>query len=322
MDIMRTVIRHATIISSSEITRNGYISIKDGVIEEVGREPYSGSAENVINAEGLIAMPGFIDTHTHGIRGLDVTNDRDPCKILEMAKYYSEHGVTSFLPTTVTAPLEILKESCKAVREALQLWKPSHGARILGIHLEGPYINPEAAGAQNKSFIRPPDAREFKDLVEACGIVKQVTIAPELKGSEELVRYAKGSGIVVSAGHTNASYEDGLKSIRLGVSKANHLFNGMTRFHHREPGIAIALLQSPDVYLEVIADFIHLHRAVVKMIIDYATPNRVVLITDSIAATDMPDGVYPAWWLRSCCSAGSVQARRVRRLSRVNVNHG
>ena len=302
---MSLIVRRGRIVTSKRVIENAYILIKNGLIVEVKEEPYTGLAETMINAEGLIVIPGFIDTHTHGIRGLDFTANREPTSILQAAKYYVRHGVTSFLATTITAPFEVLVEACSAVREAMRTWRSECGARILGVHLEGPYISPEAAGAQNKTYIRSPNIEEFKKLVEASGnIIRQVTIAPELPGASEFIAYAKSLGVTLSAGHTNASYEEGLKSIELGISKATHLFNGMTRFHHREPGIALALLQSPSVYLEIIADFIHLHPAVVKMIIDYASPRRVVLVTDSIVATDMPDGMYDLGGLRVIVKRG------------------
>jgi N-acetylglucosamine-6-phosphate deacetylase len=301
---MSLVIRHGKIVSSTRIIDNGYILIKNGSIAEIGREPFTGFAEETIDAEELIVLPGFIDTHTHGIQGLDFTSNRDPYSILEMARHYARHGVTGFVATTVTAPLEVLEEACKAVGEAMEMWRGG-GSRILGMHLEGPYINPSAAGAQNKIYIRTPNVDEFKRLAESCrGVVKQVTLAPELPGAATIIAYARSAGITVSAGHTNASYDDGLRAVELGVTKASHLFNGMTRFHHREPGIALALMQSQNVYLEIIADFVHLHPAVVKMVIDYASPRRVVLITDSIAATDMPDGVYELGGLKIVVEKG------------------
>lgn len=300
-----TVLKHVKIISTSDVIENGYVVIKNGLITEIGVGSPSIGFGSQIDLDNLIVMPGFIDTHTHGIKGFDVTTCKSPYDILTMSKYYAEHGVTGFLATTVSAPLDTLLNVCKTVEEAMSYWRSEYGARILGIHFEGPYINPEAAGAQNTAYIRFPNLKEFKNLYENCkGVLKQITIAPEVGGANEVIEYAKAVGIVVSAGHTNASYEDGLKAVEMGVTKATHLFNGMKRFHHRDPGISMALLQSPKVYLEVIADFIHLHPAVVKMVIDYASPDRVVLITDSIAATDMPDGVYELGGLKVVVQGG------------------
>ncbi len=302
---MKLVLRHLMIVSSGELIDDGYIVIEGGVIRDVGREPFGVSASNEVNLSGYIAVPGFIDTHTHGVRGLDVTSNPEPHRILEMGKHYVRHGVTSYVPTTVTAPHEVIIDVCRAVREARVQWTSSNGSRILGVHLEGPYINPKAAGAQNTAHVRKPSIKELQEYVDVSGkTVVQLTVAPEVDGALDLISYASSMGIVVSAGHTYSSYEEGVKAIEMGVSKATHIFNGMTRFHHREPGIALALLQSPKVFIELIADFIHLHPAVVKMAIDLGGPNRVALITDSIAATDMPNGIYELGGLRVIVEKG------------------
>jgi len=287
------ILRHLRIVSSRELIDDGYIRIKNGVVAELGREPIRESGGEDIILKGYTAVPGFIDTHTHGIMGLDVTLNPEAHKLLEMGRHYVKHGVTAFLPTTVSSSHETIMEACKAVKQAIEEWTPEFGSRILGIHLEGPYLNLKAAGAQNPQYIREPNVRELEQYIRVSGNnIRQITIAPEIKDAYKVITFAKSMGITVSAGHTNASYEEGIKGVELGVTKATHIFNGMTRFNHREPGIALALMQSPGVYVEIIPDFIHLHPATVKMIIDHVSPNRVVLITDSIAATDMPDGVY------------------------------
>jgi len=287
------VLRHLKVVSSTGVIEDGYIRIKDGIIVELGHEPVAGFGGEEIIQRGCTAVPGFIDTHTHGIMGLDITFDPEADRLLEMCRHYAKHGVTAFLPTTVSSSHDNIIKVCRGVREAMMKWMPQVGSRILGLHLEGPYLNPDMAGAQNPKYIREPSIRELKEYINVSGNnIRQITIAPEVKGACELIRFAKYMNVTVSAGHTNASYDEGLKSIKLGVSKATHIFNGMTKFHHREPGIALALLQSPSIYLEVIADLIHLHPAVTKMVTDYASPARTVLITDSIVATDMPDGAY------------------------------
>ncbi|MEM2855249.1 MAG: N-acetylglucosamine-6-phosphate deacetylase [Desulfurococcaceae archaeon] len=302
---MRLTLRHLTIASSSKLIEDGYVVVERGIIRDVGREPLGSSVSSEVNLSGYIAVPGFIDTHTHGVKGLDVTSNPEPHRILEMSKHYVKHGVTSYVPTTVTAPHEVIIDACRAVREARLQWTPIDGSRILGVHLEGPYINPKAAGAQNTAYIRKPSIKELQEYIDASGkTVVQITIAPEIDGALDLIRYASSVGITVSAGHTDSSYEEGVKAVELGVSKATHIFNGMTRFHHREPGIALALLQSPRVFIELIADFIHIHPAVVKMIIDLGGSSRITLITDSIAATDMPDGIYELGGLKVIVEKG------------------
>ncbi|MEM0002042.1 MAG: N-acetylglucosamine-6-phosphate deacetylase [Desulfurococcaceae archaeon] len=287
------VLRHCKIITPNMVIKDGYVVIEDGIIKGVGKEPFKGPTSESIDLEGQLLLPGFIDTHTHGISGLDITMNPDPSALLEMSSHYARHGVTGFLATTVSAPHDVLLKACKAFKEAKDSWRPSHGARLLGLHLEGPYISPEMPGAMNPLFIRKPSIRELEEYIEASGRnIRQITIAPEIEGIDELIAYARLNNIVVSAGHTNASYEIGLDKIAMGISKATHIFNAMRGIHHREPGVALSLLQARRVFVELIADFIHLHPGVVKMIIDYASPDRVVLVTDSIAATDMPDGVY------------------------------
>ena len=286
-------LRHVSILAPSTIIRDGYIIMKDGLILDFGREPLGGLVGDVENLAGHIVVPGFIDTHSHGIEGLDLTVKPDPWNLLDMSRRLVKYGVTGFLPTTVTAPHDTLLEICRAFRDAVKMWSPARGARLLGLHLEGPYISVEASGAQDPEFIRKPNIKEFSQYIEASeGGVRQVTVAPEVEGALDFVRYAKTQDIVVSAGHTNATYEQGIEAVKAGVSKATHLFNGMRRFHHRDPGIALALMESSQVYLELIVDFIHLHPAVVKMVINYAGPGRVALVTDSIAAAGMPDGLY------------------------------
>lgn len=285
-------LRHARIVSREEIIEDGFIVIENNLIKEVGREPiHSGGLLSSWNLENLIVVPGFVDTHTHGIAGIDFTDE--PAGVLEAAREYVRSGVTSFLATTVAADLENLIRVCREVRRLRVESERREGSRLLGLHFEGPYVNPEMAGALNPDYIRRPDIQEFKMLLEVCeGELKQITIAPELPGAIDLIRVAASRGITVSIGHTNASYEQTLAGIRAGARKATHIFNAMRRFHHRDPGPSLALIEERDVVLEVIADFIHLHPAVVRFLVSHAGPDRIALITDSIAATGLPDGLY------------------------------
>ena len=296
---MSYVLRHVKIVTPLHIVDDGYIVIENGFIKEIGKEPISLSKlVDSIDTRGLIAVPGFIDTHIHGYGGIDIMW-ADAHSILDMGKKLVKHGVTAFLPSTVTASHEGLVDVCRKIRDAYREWNPDYGARILGIHLEGPYISPIKRGAQNPKFIRRPSASELNEYIEVSeGLVRQITIAPEVENGIEFISYAYSRGIVVSIGHTVASYEEGLRAIEAGARKATHIFNAMTEFHHRKPGVAIALLQNPKVFIEVIADFIHLHPAVVKMVIDIAKPERVALITDAISATALPDGEYELGGLR------------------------
>lgn len=286
-------LRHVKIVKEHEVVDDGYIVVSRGRVRDIGKEPlqnFSGECEDL---SGFIVLPGFIDTHIHGVEGIDITWSHEPEAILEVSRRLVKYGVTSFVPTTVSAPHNIILAVCRAVRNARAMWGPDYGARVLGLHLEGPYISREMAGAHDLEYIREPSVQEFREAVEVSGYsIVQVTVAPEVKGCHDLIRYARQVGVVVSAGHTCASYEEGIRAIEVGVTKATHLFNAMKRFHHRDPGIALALIEDPSIYLEVIADYIHLHPAVVKNVVRYAGADRVVLVTDAIAATGLSNGDY------------------------------
>jgi len=312
IDLEEYVIHNINIIYMDHIISNGYIYIKNGFIADIDiGSPPKYLMSKVEKIDGKYILPGFIDTHTHGIAGIDVTESIDPYKFLELAKHYVRHGVTSFLPTTVSTSHDRIIEVCKAIREAMSIWRPENGSRILGLHMEGPYINPKRAGAQNPIYIRIPTMSEVKNLLDSCGdVVKQISMAPEIENSLSIARIFVERGITVSAAHTDATYDEGLKAIENGFTKITHIFNGMREFHHREPGIALAFLQNEKTFIEVIADFIHLHKSVVKMIIDIAGPDRVVLITDSILATDMPDGIYTLGGLKVIVENGIARLEK------------
>ncbi|MEM1510901.1 MAG: N-acetylglucosamine-6-phosphate deacetylase [Thermofilaceae archaeon] len=291
--ILLLALRHLKIVTKGSVIDDGYIIIDDGKIVEIGKESLTGFHGSSENCEGMIAVPGFIDTHIHGFQGSDVRIRSEPETFLEMSSKLVKYGVTSFTPSTSTASHEMLLAACKAVHKAMNLWRPAHGARIIGLHLEGPYISKEMAGAQNISYIRKPNIKELREYIETSGYnIVQLTIAPEVKGALKLITIAKELGIVVSAGHTNATYEEGVNAIKAGITKATHLFNGMRKMQHRDPGIALALIEDPDVYLELIVDYVHVHPAMIRHVIKYAGPSRVILITDAAAPAGCGDGIY------------------------------
>jgi len=262
------------------------IYVEGGVVKKI--KPYW--AENAENYKEYIAAPAYVDTHTHGCCGIDVNTAKDR-DLVKLARELTRFGVGAFVPTTVTAPHEELLRMCEIVG-SLET-SGGEGAEILGLHLEGPYINPEKRGAQNPEFIRKPSVAEFEEYYRASkGKLLIVDVAPELEGSSELIREARLRGVHVGMGHTNATYEEAVRAIALGCDRAVHIFNGMRVFHHREPGVVLAALESPQVYIEIIADFIHLHPATVRFVTNFAGWHRVMLVTDSISASMLPDGVY------------------------------
>ena len=242
-----------------------------------------------LDATGCTVLPGFIDVHVHGALGAD-TMDADPAALARMARFAAQHGVTAFLPTTMTADAASTLAAVQAVAAA---GKRPHrnGAAILGVHLEGPFISPRFPGAQPASAIRAPDRAEF-DALCAAGPVRMITLAPEMPGALDLIRVAHAAGIVAVAGHTAATYAECEAGIAAGVTQATHTYNAMTGLHHREPGTLGSILSNDQVYAQLIADTIHVHPAAMKILARCKGMARTILITDAMRAVGLPAGSY------------------------------
>ncbi|KXA91595.1 hypothetical protein AKJ63_01240 [candidate division MSBL1 archaeon SCGC-AAA259D18] len=264
---------------------------------EISRE------EKVFDYSDAIASPGFIDIHTHGYGGNETTSGEEE-DLANFSEAVPKHGVTSFLPSTVTASQENLLKVCSSLEDVVE--RDRKGARILGLHLEGPHVGSgDEAGAQNVEFARSPDSGELGELFEASGgRIERITLAPELPGSLEYIGRAGELGITVAAGHTAATYEEAIKGFNAGISICNHLYNGMKGFHHRNPGIIGACLIRDDVYVEMIVDMHHLHPAAIEMALKAKGVERSILITDSISATGLPDGEYELGGLETIVEDG------------------
>jgi len=275
------VLKDGEIYTPEEVIK-GNILIEEGKIKEIGDFTPPTGAE-LIDLEGKIVAPGFIDVHTHGLGGYDAMDGRSA--IEEISVLLPRYGVVGFLPTGVASSHQALLNFLRDVKEAKR-----RGAKILGAHLESPYISMEKRGAQPPEAIRPVNMREIEELIEAG--VKMVTIAPEVEGALEAIKRLKDAGVIVSLGHSNASWEEALKGINAGISKATHTFNAMPSLHHRNPGCVGLTLVDERVACEVIADFIHLHPIIVKLIIKAKGKDKVILITDSASYAGLPDGEY------------------------------
>jgi len=244
--------------------------------------------DTLVDGGGNIVLPGFIDVHVHGALGHD-TMDGDLRGLIKQAEFYVQHGVTSFLPTTLTNSREAITTALDTIQQGMQT---SHqGSTILGAYVEGPYLNVEKAGAQNPEFIRTVDRDEAAEWLDT-GIIKIMTVAPEFSENDWLIQECARRGITVSAAHTNATYMQMLYAIGMGVSQTTHTFNGMRGFHHREPGIIGAAFEDDSVYCEVIADNLHVHPSAMEVLWRAKGAKGVILITDSTRATGMPDGEY------------------------------
>jgi N-acetylglucosamine-6-phosphate deacetylase len=234
-------------------------------------------------AQGLV-LPGFIDTHVHGGGGSDTMGGGEA--IGRIARLHARHGTTSLLATTMTAPLSEVEAAMRALAPACASRAPG-AARVLGVHLEGPYINPGKLGAQ-PDFVRPASIDEIHAL-NALAPVRLITLAPELPGNLDIIVVLRAAGFQVQIGHTLGSYEDGVAALERGAGGFTHLFNAMTGMHHREPGIVGAALAHAR-YAEIIPDLLHVHPGAIRAALR-AIP-CLFCVTDSTAATGMPDGDY------------------------------
>lgn len=264
-------------------------------IQEINVDITPNKGEEVIDAKGYYLIPGLIDIHTHGAMGFD-TCDSNQDGYFESSKYYKQHGVTSYLMTTMTLAPEQLINIAAEVGQFIDSFKynkehQDKGARPIGIYLEGPFISSEKIGAQNPKYVKIPDVSLLSSLNAASkGHLKLVTIAAEAPGAEEFIAKASEK-YTVSIAHSNANYEQAMKAIEKGVTNITHLYNAMPPFNHREPGVIGAAYDS-DVYTEIIVDGIHIHPAVVRATFKNKGKNKVILVSDSMSAAGMPEGEY------------------------------
>ena len=283
-----TLIANAQIITASGGAAS-WLLLRQGQIDSFGAgDPPPISTVARLDAHGAWLLPGFIDLHVHGAVGCD-TMDGRPESLLAMARFFAKHGVTTFLPTTMTAPHDAVLWALHTVRDLVN--QPTGGARIWGAHLEGPYINPAMPGAQNPSFVRLANRSESRELL-ALDVIRRITLAPEYPENLQLVRDAASQGISVSAGHTQATPDHLREAITLGLRFTTHTFNAMIGLHHRNPGTVGGALAFDELTCELIPDMIHVNPLVMKILIRAKGPDRVILITDAMAGAGMPDGQY------------------------------
>jgi N-acetylglucosamine-6-phosphate deacetylase len=284
------LISNARVISPTGTWARGWLLAHDGVIARMGR----GSAPAFPDARGIDAagktlLPGFIDLHVHGGIGHEVM-DAAPDKLRELARFYARHGVTSFLPTTWTDSRPAIQAALEVVAE---LQGPVEGgATILGTHLEGPYLDVAKCGAQNPEQVRRADRDEALSFLD-LDTIRLVALAPEYPENHWLISECIRRGITVSVAHSSATYEQIQQAAALGLSQATHTFNGMVGIHHRDPGTAGAVMALPEIRCELIADNIHIHPVVMKLLYAVKGPQGVILITDATRGAGLADGDYP-----------------------------
>jgi N-acetylglucosamine-6-phosphate deacetylase len=275
-------------IITPDAVLTGHTLITDGsLIRAITTRESAPPNSEIIDARGQWVAPGFIDVHVHGGGGHDMM-DATPEAIHGMARFFARHGVTSYLPTTMSAPAEAIVRALENVAACPQ---PEDGAQHLGVHVEGPYLSADFPGAQAPDVLRLPDPAEYARWF-ASGVVRLITLAPELDGALEMVDEGVRQGIEFAIGHSGASYEQVLMAADHGVRQATHTFNGMLGLHHRKPGTLGGVLTDDRIYAQIISDGIHTHPAMVKLLLRAKGADRTMLITDAIRAAGLPDGAY------------------------------
>jgi N-acetylglucosamine-6-phosphate deacetylase len=253
----------------------GYVEIDGPTILDVTERGQAGDD---------IIVPGFVDLHCHGGGGHTFTRG-DAGAARAAAGFHLRHGTTTMLASLVSSPYALMRDATTAYLPLVA------DGTIAGVHFEGPYLSRARCGAQNPEYLRDPSPAELTTLVELGG-VRMVTLAPELPGALDAVKYLVSNGVVAALGHTDATYEQTLAGIAAGATVGTHLCNGMRPAHHREPGPIVALLDSPTTVCELVADGIHLHDGMLRFAAHAAGPERAALITDAMDAAGMPDGRY------------------------------
>lgn len=281
------LITHATLYTPDQVIADGALLVADGRIAALGPAATltAPPGATVLDASGLHLTPGFIDLQFNGGFGHDFT--ADPTAIWQVAAQLPRYGVTAFLPTVITSPLATV-----AAAQSVVMQPPAgapHGAVPLGLHVEGPFLNPQKKGAHNPAYLRTPDPAAVADWSPAQGI-RLVTLAPELPGALALAELLHGRGILVSAGHSTASYAEAMAGFAAGIGYGTHLFNAMPTLGHREPGLPGALLSDDRPVVGIIADGVHSHPAMVDLAWRALGSRRLNLVTDAMAALGMPPG--------------------------------
>lgn len=294
---MSTLLIHAgrALTPTAEIHDAG-ILVRDGTIEAIrprsGMSAPAGAQE--IRATGNTAIPGFIDVHIHGAGGHDVMEGSEPA-LRAITRKVSEYGTTSVVATTVTASTDDTLRAVEGIAGyiARQHETSEVRAEVLGIHFEGPFISKQRRGVHPSEWIQLPSAETLNRFLKAAaGNARILTIAPEVLGAAPCIDAARAAGLVVSMGHSDATYEQARAAMARGARSATHVYNAMRPFSHRDPGVIGAVLTSPEINAELIADGVHVEEAAMKLLLLAKGTEHVTLVSDGLSATGMPDGKY------------------------------
>lgn len=298
------LIRNATAYMGGRFVRDVEVRVHNGCVQELGSGLENGLYEDVVDLTGDYLLPGFVDVHIHAFKGSDAMQGE--AAVRRMSRELYRLGVAAFLPTTMSAGADETRGAVEGIRRVMR--RPERlGARVLGAHMEAPFLRPERAGAQAKAYLCPPDWADFERMSGGADGVRMITVAPELSGSEAFIRQAVRCGIVVAIGHTSASAEQTHAAADWGASHVTHTFNAQSPLHHRSPGVPGAALTDDRLYAELICDGVHLHPDVVRLAVRAKGASRTLAVTDAMEAAGMPDGEYRLGGQRVAVSNGEAR---------------
>ncbi|OBI73652.1 N-acetylglucosamine-6-phosphate deacetylase [Mycobacterium sp. E740] len=279
-----TLIAAGTVVLGDQVCKPGWFETSGGRITGCGPGPAPRPPDH--DFADCVVVPGFVDMHVHGGGGASYT-DGISAEIEQAAEFHRRHGTTTTVASLVTASPDDLLHQVRVLAEM------TRQKTVAGVHLEGPWLSEVRCGAHDSTLVRDPDPAEIDALLTAAdGTIRMVTLAAERPGSADAITRFADADVVVAIGHTDASYDEAKQAIELGATVGTHVFNAMRPLHHRDPGPALALLEDPRTTVELIADGVHLHPALVRQVIETVGADRVALITDAMAAAGLPDGSF------------------------------
>lgn len=288
-------VKNARVVTLNGIMNDSVVRVEDGRITFIGTPSQLSAADQSLLSEAIDAnngyvLPGFIDVHVHGGFGADFM-DASTESYNTITKFHMEHGTTAMLATSMTQSREAIGAAVAAVDAYMKQDMPY--TQLVGIHLEGPFVNPKYKGAQNDAFMLDAQIDWLEQWDQQYpGVMKQLSLAPERDNALNAIRWCRSHGINVAAAHTDATYEQFTEAVNAGLNQAVHTFNAMTPVHHRDPGVAGGVLTDDRVTAELIADGHHVHPAVMKLLVRAKADGKLVLITDAMSAAGMPNGDY------------------------------
>lgn len=288
------LLKNARLVNNGQVTPASVL-IENGKVTHIFAPPKTAKiskAAQVIDLDGLFAAPGFIDLHINGVKPHVSRNCSDEDFFRTMAKLLPRYGVSAFLPTIYTCRFARMRDKLKAIAEIMKNPKPGH-ARVLGAHLEGPFLSPERKGSHPPEEVMAPSIQKAQELWDASqGSIRIMTFAPELKGSDKLIGFCKKHSIVPAIGHTDADFETIMHAAQQGMRYATHLFNAMSPFSAREPGTVGAVLSEDSIVTEIIADGVHVSPEAIKLATKLKGVDNLILVSDGISAIKEQDGSF------------------------------